>query len=51
MRVESTNGVVALMGVVDDNNAVRAALAAASAVPGVREIENRLVSAALFEWD
>ena len=37
------------MGVVEDNNAVRAALAAASAVPGVREIENRLVSAALFE--
>jgi cytochrome c5 len=51
VRVESTNGVVALMGVVDDNNAVRAALAAAKGVPGVREIENRLVSAALFEWD
>ena len=51
VRVESANGVVALMGVVDDNNAVRAALAAARAVPGVREIENRLVSAALFEWD
>jgi osmotically-inducible protein OsmY len=49
--VESTNGVVALMGVVDDNNAVLAALAAARAVPGVREIDNRLVSAALFEWD
>jgi cytochrome c5 len=51
VKVESTNGVVALMGVVDDNNAVRAALAAARAVPGVGEIENRLVSAALFEWD
>ena len=51
VRVESTNGVVALMGVVDDNNAVRTALAAAQAVPGVREIDNRLVSAALFEWD
>ena len=51
VRVESANGVVALMGVVDDNNAVHAALAAARAVPGVHEIENRLVSAALFEWD
>jgi hypothetical protein len=45
VRVESTNGTVMLTGVVKDGEAVRSAVAAARAVPGVREIDNRLVPA------
>jgi len=36
---------------VDDAAAVKRALEAAQGVPGVREIENRLVSAEIFEHD
>ena len=45
VRVECTNGMVVLTGAVDDNDSVRNAVAAARAVPGVREIDNRLVPA------
>ena len=45
VRVESTSGVVALTGVVADADAVRNAVAAARAVGGVQEVENRLVPA------
>ena len=45
VRVECTNGMVLLTGAVDNNEAVRNAVAAARAVPGVREVDNRLVPA------
>ena len=45
VRVECTNGMVLLTGAVDNNDAVRNAVAAARAVPGVREVDNRLVPA------
>jgi len=45
VRVEATNGTVTLTGVVENDDALRNAVAAARAVPGVREVENRLVPA------
>src|SRR5262245_2457778 len=45
VRVESTNGMVLLTGVVDSNDAMRNAVAAARAVSGVQEVDNRLVPA------
>ena len=49
VRVECTDGAVVLTGVGEDPEAVRAAVAAARAVPGVREVENRLSPAAVFQ--
>jgi cytochrome c5 len=49
VRVECTDGAVVLTGVAEDPDAVRAAVAAARAVPGVREVENRVAPAAVFE--
>ena len=49
VRVECTDGAVVLTGVAEDPDAVRAAVAAARAVPGVREVENRVSPAAVFE--
>ena len=49
VRVESTDGALVLTGVAEDPDAVRAAVAAARAVPGVREVENRVAPAAVFE--
>src|SRR5258705_13632356 len=49
VRVECTDGAVVLSGVAEDADAVRAAVAAARAVPGVREVENRVAPAAVFE--
>jgi BON domain-containing protein len=45
VRVEATNGTVTLTGVVENDDALRNAVAAARAVPGVLEIDNRLVPA------
>jgi osmotically-inducible protein OsmY len=47
--VECTDGAVVLTGVAEDPDAVRAAVAAARAVPSVREVENRVSPAAVFE--
>ena len=49
VRVECTDGAVVLTGVAEDPSAVGAAGAAARAVPGVREVENRVAPAAVFE--
>jgi len=49
VRVECTDGAVVLTGVAEDPGAVRAAVAAARAAPGVREVENRVAPAAVFE--
>ncbi len=49
VRVESTDGAIVLTGVAEDADAVRAAVAAARAVPGVREVENRVSPAAVFQ--
>lgn len=51
VQIEARGGRITLKGVVDDAAAARRALQAAQAVAGVREIENRLVSAELFEHD
>jgi len=49
VRVECTDGAVVLTGVAEDPDAVRAAVAAARTVPGVREVENRVSPAAVFQ--
>ena len=51
VQVEARNGRVVLKGVVDDAAAVARAMRAAQTVAGVREIEDRLVSADVFEHD
>ena len=49
VRVEATDGAVVLTGVAEDSDAVRAAVAAARAVPGVREVETHVSPAAVFQ--
>ena len=49
VRAEAADGAVVLTGVAEDPDAVRAAVAAARAVPGVREVENRASPAAVFQ--
>jgi cytochrome c5 len=49
VRADCTDGAVVLTGVAEDPDAVRAAVAAARAVPGVREVENRVSPAAVFQ--
>ena len=51
VQVEARNGRVVLKGVVDDAAAIARAKRAAQGVTGVREIEDRLVSADVFEHD
>jgi cytochrome c5 len=51
VQIEARDGRVTLKGMVDDAAAAARALKAARAVAGVREIENRLVSAEIFEHD
>jgi cytochrome c5 len=51
VQVEARNGRVVLKGVVDDAAAAARAKRAAQGVAGVREIEDRLVSADVFEHD
>ena len=51
VQVVAREGHITLKGMVDDAAAVARALKAAQGVAGVREIENRLVSAEIFEHD
>jgi len=51
VQIEARSGRVTLKGVVDDAAAARRALQAAQGVAGVREVENRLVSAEILERD
>lgn len=48
VRAEATDGAVLLTGVAEDQAAVSAAVAAARAVAGVREVENRVEPAQVF---
>ena len=49
VRVECTDGAVVLTGLAEEAAAVHTAVAAARAVPGVREVETRVAPAAVFE--
>jgi len=49
VRAEAADGAVLLTGVAEDQAAVSAAVAAARAVPGVREVENRVEPAQLLK--
>ena len=51
VQVVAREGRITLKGVVDDAAALARALKAAQGVAGVRGIENRLVSAEIFEHD
>jgi osmotically-inducible protein OsmY len=51
VQVVAREGHITLKGMVDDAAAVARALKAAQGVAGVRAIENRLVSAEIFEHD
>jgi len=51
VQVESNGGVVTLKGMVRDNDALKRAEELARAVPGVKNVDNKLVSAAVFQWD
>jgi hypothetical protein len=51
VQIEARNGRVVLKGVVDDAAAAARALRATQGVAGVRGVENRLVSADIFEHD
>jgi cytochrome c5 len=51
VQVVAREGHITLKGMVDDAAAVARALKAAQGVAGVREIDNRLVSAEIFEHD
>ena len=48
VRAEAVDGAVVLTGVAEDQAAVSAAVAAARAVSGVREVENRVEPAQVF---
>ena len=48
VRAEASDGAVLLTGAAEDQAAVSAAVAAARAVPGVREVENRVEPAQVF---
>ena len=51
VQIEARGGRITLKCVVDDAAAARRALQAAQSVAGVCDIENRLVSADIFEYD
>lgn len=51
VQIEARNGRVVLKGVVNDAATAARALRATRGVAGVRDIENRLVSADIFEHD
>jgi osmotically-inducible protein OsmY len=51
VKIDARQGRITLMGVLGDAATVKRALEAAHGVPGVSEIENRLVSAEVFEHD
>jgi pyruvate/2-oxoglutarate dehydrogenase complex dihydrolipoamide acyltransferase (E2) component len=51
VQIESRGGRITLKGVVNDKAAAERALKAAQGVAGVRDIENRLVTADIFEHD
>jgi cytochrome c5 len=51
IKVETRSGVTTLAGTVHDAEIIKRAGEIAAASPGVKRLVNRLISAALFEWD
>ena len=51
IRIETAAGVVTLNGTVHTAEEVRRAEQIARSVGGVRDVRNRLIASALFEWD
>jgi len=51
IKVRSDQGVITLSGTVEKTEQIEQAQAIASAMPGVRRVVNRMLSAALMEWD
>lgn len=51
IRIETAAGVVTLNGTVHTAEEVRRAEQIARSVAGVRDVRNRLIASALFEWD
>lgn len=50
-KVESANGVVAMVGIVEDASVATRAYDAVKRIPGVQRIDNRLVSGHQMGWD
>jgi hypothetical protein len=50
-KVEVRDGVTILAGVIDDASLIARAEEVAAAVPGVTRIINRMVAAAMFDFD
>jgi osmotically-inducible protein OsmY len=51
VRVSAEGGAVRLMGVVRNGAALQGVEAAAKAVPGVRSVENRLITGGMLDFD
>ena len=51
IRVRSLEGVVRLMGVVQDAGVVKRAEAVVATIPGVRGVDNRLVTGGMLDFD
>ena len=50
-KVEATNGVVAMIGIVEDAATATRAYDAVKRIPGIQKIDNRLVSGHQIGWD
>ena len=50
-KVEADRGVVAIMGLVSNGEAVRQAYGLLKRIPGIKKIDNRLVSGEYIGWD
>ncbi len=51
IKVRNDQGVITLSGTVSQTEQIEQAQAIAQATPGVRQVINRMLSAALMEWD
>ena len=51
IKVETRAGVVTLSGSVHESDYIRRAGEIAAAMPGVKQVVNRVISAGMLEWD
>ncbi len=51
VKIRTRDGAVTLSGTVENAEVIRRAEAIAQAVAGVKKVENKLISAAIFQWD
>jgi cytochrome c5 len=51
IKVSTTHGVSTLSGTIKEGDVSSQAELIAASTPGVRKVQNRLIAAALFEWD